>query len=60
MEIKKNLYYNIINNVGNAETDYQIFIYRLMNTIGLNFLNADKKLENEIIPFNSITQILIY
>ena len=55
---KKNLYYYFLNYVGNAETDYQIFIYRLMNTIGFNFLNADKKLENEIIPFNSIEDII--
>ena len=32
----------------NAETDYQILIYRLMNTIGFEFLNASGSLPRRI------------
>ena len=40
----KRLYYYFLNVSRNAETDYQILIYRLMNTIGFEFLNASESL----------------
>ena len=42
---EKRLYYYFLNVSGNAETDYQIMIYRLMNTIGFEFLNASGSLQ---------------
>ena len=57
---KKQLYYYFLNLSGNAETDYQIWIYRLMNTIGFNFLNAREELLRRIKPFISIDDIITY
>lgn len=36
---RKKLYYYFINRKGNALTDYHKFVYRLMKTIGFEFLN---------------------
>ena len=36
---KKKLYYYFICKSGNPATDYHMFIYRLMETVGFNFLN---------------------
>lgn len=36
---KKKLYYYFICKSGNATTDYHMFIYRLMQTVGFTFLN---------------------
>ena len=55
---KKRLYYYFLNVSGNAETDYQILIYRLMNTIGFEFLNASKNLLMRIRGFNSVEDII--
>lgn len=55
---KKRLYYYFLNVSGNAETDYQILIYRLMNTIGFEFLNASDSLLRRIQAFNSVEDII--
>lgn len=55
---QKRLYYYFLNFSGNAETDYQILIYRLMNTIGFEFLNANPNLLNRIKSFNSVEDII--
>lgn len=55
---KKRLYYYFLNVSGNAETDYQILIYRLMNTIGFEFLNASENLLMRIRGFNSVEDII--
>lgn len=55
---KKHLYYYFLNASGNIETDYQMLIYRLMKTIGFEFLNASEKLNNNIFPFNSVDDII--
>lgn len=54
----KRLYYYFLNTSGNAETDYQILIYRLMNTIGFVFLNASRTLSTQISAFTSIEDII--
>lgn len=54
----KALYYYFLNVEGNAETDYQILIYRLMNTIGFQFLNASPGLMRQINAFNSVEDII--
>lgn len=53
----KKLYYYFLNVEGNAETDYHTLIYRLMKTIGFEFLN-DSVLKSAILPFNSIDDII--
>lgn len=55
---EKRLYYYFLNASGNAETDYQIMIYRLMNTIGFEFLNASGSLQRKIQAFNSVEDII--
>lgn len=55
---KNRLYYYFLNVSGNAETDYQILIYRLMNTIGFEFLNASGSLLRRIQAFNSVEDII--
>ena len=55
---KKNIYYYFLNVSGNAETDYQILIYRLMKTIGFEFLNAGPDLLRRIVAFNSAEDII--
>ncbi len=54
----KRLYYYFLNVSGNAETDYQILIYRLMNTIGFQFLNASPDLLRRITAFHSVEDII--
>lgn len=55
---KKFLHYYFLNVEGNAGTDYQMLIYRLMATVGFNFLNADFVINRTIAPFNSIDDII--
>ena len=55
---EKRLYYYFLNVSGNAETDYQILIYRLMNTIGFQFLNASPDLLRRITAFHSVEDII--
>lgn len=55
---KKKLYYYFLQFEGNAETDYQMLIYRLMATVGFEFLNAETALSNSITPFASIEDIM--
>lgn len=55
---RKALYYYFLNVEGNAETDYQILIYRLMNTIGFQFLNANPGIMRRINAFNSVEDII--
>lgn len=54
----KRLFYYFLNVTGNAETDYQILIYRLMTTIGFEFLNASDNLLRRIQAFNSVEDII--
>lgn len=55
---KKRLYYYFLNVSGNAETDYQVLIYRLMNTVGFEFLNVGENLIRRIQAFNSVEDII--
>lgn len=54
----KRLYYYFLNIEGNAETEYQILIYRLMSTIGFQFLNANPGLCQRIHAFHSVEDII--
>ena len=57
--LKKKLYYYFLNTGGNYETNYLVFIYRLMNTVGFHFLNANIFLHHSIQPFTSIDDIIL-
>lgn len=54
----KRLYYYFLNAQGNLETDYQILIYRLMNSIGFEFINATPDLIRRVPPFSSVDDIM--
>ena len=54
----KNLYYYFLNFNGNATTNYQIMIYRLMKTIGFKFLNIDSAIAPKISSFTSLDDIM--
>ncbi len=43
---------------GNIQTDYFIFMYRLMKTAGTEFLNEADHLTTPITPFNSVADII--
>ena len=55
---KKRLYYYFLNFNGNAATDYQIMMYRLMKTIGFIFLNVDTTIQSRISVFTSLDDIM--
>lgn len=55
---RKHLMYYFLNNEGNHETNYHILMYRLMKTIGFNFINAKSSLNQEIKKFTSIEDIM--
>lgn len=55
---KKKLYYYFLNIEGNAGTDYQILMYRLMKTIGFNFINASSAIGQSLTSFSSIEDIM--
>jgi len=51
------LYFYFLPAVGNFESSYFTFMYRLMRTMGVEFLNADSVLSAPIVPFNSIEDL---
>lgn len=53
----KELFYYFLNTTGNAETDYHVLIYRLMKTIGFDFIN-ESVLETQIDPFTSVEDLM--
>ena len=53
----KKLYYYFLCNVG-AGTSYQLFMYRLMKTVGFIYLNDNDTLGQQITPFSSIEDII--
>ena len=54
----KSIFYYFLNETGNAGTDYQMLIYRLMKTIGFMFLNDVSALGVSISAFSSIEDIM--
>lgn len=55
---RKNIYYYFLNVVGNADTQYQNFFYRLMCTVGFKFLNDRETIGIRIQPFTSIEDLI--
>ena len=56
----KKIYFYFLPSSGNIETAYFIFMYRLMITAGTIFLNETEHLNNRIIPFNSVEDIIVH
>lgn len=55
---RKNLYYYFLDARGNVGTPYQMLMYRMMKTIGFNFLNDDIALGQNIVGFSSIEDVM--
>lgn len=51
------LYFYFLPTVGNYESAYFSFMYRLMRTMGVEFLNADTYLSNPVVAFNSVADL---
>ncbi|MBI1663922.1 MAG: HNH endonuclease [Nitrosopumilus sp.] len=56
-EKRKKFCFYFLPSEGNVETPYFMFMYRLMATSGIEFLNPDK-LEQSISPFNTVDDII--
>ena len=57
--VNKGIYFYFLPATGNFETDYFIFIYRLMKTAGTIFLNEREYLKENILPFTTVEDIII-
>lgn len=58
--IKKKIYFYILPTEGNIETNYFIFMYCLIKTIGVEILNSSKNLSTKINPFSSLEDIILH
>lgn len=56
---EKTIYFYFLNHKGNIETTYHKFMYRLMATTGVNFINASEILKYKIFPFNTIEDLVM-
>ena len=55
---KKRICFYFLPLVGNVETSYFKFLYRLMATAGVEFLNEGKFLKQKISPFNTVDDVI--
>lgn len=55
----KRLCYYFIPHVGNAFTDYHLFIYRLLMTAGIDFLNIGDYYQQHVLPYRSVDDLII-
>ena len=54
----KNIYFYFLPFKGNNDTNYYRFLYRLMATAGVRFLNTTDYFPNEIVPFSTVEDII--
>ncbi|MDQ0414039.1 hypothetical protein [Mesobacillus stamsii] len=54
----KNIYFYFLPFEGNNNTNYYRFLYRLMATAGVQFLNTSDYFPNDILPFATIEDIM--
>lgn len=54
----KQLCYYFLEHTGNAFTDYHIFMYRLMATAGMRFINARQFTSDVIVPFHNVDDLI--
>lgn len=59
-ENKEICFYFHPDTTGNWETPYFIFMYRLMQTANVNFLNGSEYLESPIVPFSTPEDIILH
>ncbi|MBF9197155.1 HNH endonuclease signature motif containing protein [Microvirga terrestris] len=59
-ESKEICYYVLPNVEGNLETDYFIFMYRLMATAGVQLLNLDDFVTTSIVKFSSADDVIVH
>jgi hypothetical protein len=55
---QKEIYFYFLPSSGNYETNYFYFMYRLMLTAGVNFLNHADYLSQPLHPFNSVEDVI--
>jgi len=55
----KRLCYYFIPHVGNAFTDYHLFVYRLLMTAGVNFLNIGSYYQQQVLPYRNVDDLII-
>ncbi len=55
---KKQLCYYFLPHTGNAFTNYHIFVYRMMATAGVKFLNISAYTKKKVNPFNNIDELI--
>lgn len=55
----KEIFFYFIEHVGNVDTPYFNFMYRLMATAGFIFLNDLDKIDKKIYPFNHIDDLIL-
>ena len=55
----KRLCYYFIPHVGNAFTDYHLFIYRLLMTAGIDFLNIEDYYQQHVLPYRNVDDLII-
>ena len=54
-----NLYFYFLPTVGNYESSYFSFMYRLMRTMGVVFMNAESYLSSPVVAFNSVADLTL-
>lgn len=55
----KRLCYFFMPHTGNAFTDYHLFIYKMLMTAGVNFLNVDQYYHGQIFPYTNVDDLII-
>lgn len=55
----KRLCYYFISHIGNAFTDYHIFVYRLLMTAGVDFLNIGSYYQQSVLPYRNVDDLII-
>lgn len=55
----KRLCYYFIPHFGNAFTDYHLFVYRLLMTAGVDFLNIGSYYQQSVLPYRNIDDLII-
>ncbi len=57
--LNKRLCYYFIPHVGNAFTDYHLFVYRLLMTAGVDFLNIGNYHQQQVLPYRNVDDLII-
>lgn len=55
----KRLCYYFMPHHGNAFTDYHLFIYKMLMTAGVDFINIDQFYKNTITPYKNVDDLII-